>query len=1309
MRIRTTSKKILTLALAMLLAVGTLPQAVLAAGEASPVGTSGEIIAFAPLEDSVASQTIPLGTALEDLDLPQTLTATVEAPAAAEQTNDTGNVQDSGEPAQETPANTDTALDDDLANEDFVSDHDVPDIAGDDEQDGTPSEVQLPEESNADGSANIRLSGSTQQTVSLSVSEWASEPIYDPNTPGTYVFTPVAEGIYLLAEGVRLPVVTVESIASAAPLALSAAIQSGTSDFVLNESVVGFGGDEWYVIGYNGEGVYSDSDTVTLLAKNSFGISSFREYASTTFVGQFNLPNDYNTSTLMGAMMSIAATLPSNKEAELITPRDIGTDGISGDPVYDQKLWPLSFDEYLALGYIPNDNFEGYFWLRSPSGLYNVYMGESGGGHDQNIIYTSYVTTTSPAIRPALQLNLSSKSVVFVSDASGASAKSSVGEDDGLVGMSAPIGAVKFTVLDDAQKLNVFATKAQSTQSGKTLTFSYGNATIGTNQYVSCVLEQGGEVKYYGKLADSGSAASGDLSIPLSGVADGSYTLKIFSEQANGDNQTDFASTPISMTLLVDSGIGTVSNFDGTVLSNDAGIISVAGQSISAGNEAGTASEPKTASITVANSVYTISPANITAATGASVTLYIDSNFTIEDSVNLNVGGGNHLYIKVVSENASVTLYYDVTVTRENTPVITATPTSLSFGSVRTGNTASRSLTIDSSNLTGNIAYTIGGDSSVFSLGASGWNAASGGTLQVTFTPTQARNFAASIEFTGPGATPVTVTLSGIGYTSVSSGSGGSNSDDSSSTSTVTILPAAQPDWPTIGSVSGKVQGVTFIVTDRLVKAALEKARTEAKAKNRTAYGIGAQVALDVPSATGLTVTLERAALNRLVSEEAKHFEITGTPVGMTFDAKALAELQRQSTGDVAISLKPITVEGVRNTYDITLSWLKDGRTVNITSLGTGSVNLSIPCAPGKNEAAGYLYAVYVDDKGKVSRIADSSYDANNGSIMFSTDHFSVYGVGYAAPSAKFTDIVKHWAKESIDYVVGRGLLSGTSETTFAPDAAMTRAMLVMALGRQAGVDEKAYTGCNFTDMKTDSPFRPYIEWAYSKGIVRGIGNQQFAPDRAITREEIAAILQNYAKATGYKLPLTHEAAAYSDASSIGGTYKTAVTAMQQAGIMMGGTNNKFDPKSNATRAEVSAMLYRYIRLTIDPATAQGWAKNDAGQWLYYKNSKALTSTQTIEGVKYFFNTDGTLKTGWVQDGGSWRFYSGNKLLVGWWNIGANGDNKDYYFDTYGNMISGKWLQIEGKWYYFNANGTLARSTKIDDYEVDENGVRKEK
>ncbi|GLC79399.1 S-layer homology domain-containing protein [Lacrimispora brassicae] len=553
-----------------------------------------------------------------------------------------------------------------------------------------------------------------------------------------------------------------------------------------------------------------------------------------------------------------------------------------------------------------------------------------------------------------------------------------------------------------------------------------------------------------------------------------------------------------------------------------------------------------------------------------------------------------------------------------------------------------------------------------------------------------------------------------------SSGGGTSSGGSTTTTPAPVATPEKMPNQPVTAMAPVIATAVTngaasASIPDKAITDAIAKAQADAKAQGKTANGISVELDVTMPKGTAsLTATLTRNSLDSLVSAGVSSLEINGSLVQVSFDKKALTEIQKQSSGNISIAIAPKTnlsdaakkLIGTRPVYDITVGY---GNGKSVSSFGGGVATVSIPYTLGKNEAVGGLYAVYVDAKGNANRIAGSAYDINSGCVIFTTTHFSQYGIGYTAPTAKFTDISTHWAKESVDYVVGRGLLSGTSDTAFSPNSDMTRGMLVTALGRLAGVDTKAYTGNSFTDVNADSAYRPYIEWAYSKGIIQGIGGGQFAPDRAITREEIAAIFANYAKATGYTLPITREATTYADASSIGSAYKDAVKAMQQAGIMMGGSDNKFNPKGNATRAEVSSMLNRYIKLTINPDTAQGWTLNDAGQYLYYKDGKALTGTQTIDGVKYFFNTDGTLKTGWVKDGDNWRFYSGKTMLVGFWDLGANGNNKTYYFTKDGLMVSGKWLEIDGKWYYFNTDGSLARSTKIDGYEVDEKGVRKAK
>lgn len=442
-----------------------------------------------------------------------------------------------------------------------------------------------------------------------------------------------------------------------------------------------------------------------------------------------------------------------------------------------------------------------------------------------------------------------------------------------------------------------------------------------------------------------------------------------------------------------------------------------------------------------------------------------------------------------------------------------------------------------------------------------------------------------------------------------SSGNNGDNNGGSSggsiSSTTPTIAPDKKPDQPVIAASQltptvDKNGKAAITVPLQTVVDTINKAIAEATKQGRTANGIGVSIDVKNPDGTEtLGIVLIQPTLKILTESKVQQFEINGGLVSLGLNLEALKEIQKQSTGDVTVTLTPATglskeaqaLIGTRSVYNITISYIRDGKNVNITSLGRGNATLSIPYTPGNNEAVGYLFGVYVDGNGSAIRIPGSTYDANSGGIIFDSNHFSMYGVGYIAPSAKFTDISTHWAKESIDYVVGRGLFSGTSDTTFSPDTAMSRGMLVTALGRLAGADVSGYKTSSFTDVKADSTFLPYIEWAYKKGIISGIGNSQFAPDRAVTREEIAVILQNYAQATGYTLPITREAANFADSSSISSSFKDAVKAMQQAGIMSGKNNGYFDPKGTATRAEAAAMLHRYIKLSIDPATGEGWGQ----------------------------------------------------------------------------------------------------------------------
>lgn len=370
-----------------------------------------------------------------------------------------------------------------------------------------------------------------------------------------------------------------------APVAQAAEIQTGKTELTVNTSVVAFGGYEWYVIGYNGNGVYStDANSATLLAKtlqNDWRNVPFRTGKSEEFndsqkysydnwyyaenpgdMGSWITPNEYAGSTLQQKMESIASGF-SSAEQQLINARNFtgggtynnpSTDGIAGQGLTGQKVWSLSSDEWSTIGNNTVRSYGAWWWLRSPySGNGDeAWQGTYSGGR----MYYTNVYIDYDAVRPALSLNLTS--VLFTSRAAeGGKSSATVGSN--LIGAETPAGTVKFTMKDTRQTLNV----GSITSNARTLQGTYSGATTGNNQYVSCILtDNTGAVKYYGKLADSSEAASGTFSIPLADVTDGSYTLKIFSEQANGDLYTDFCSDPVTMNLAVSDGIGTVSGFD---------------------------------------------------------------------------------------------------------------------------------------------------------------------------------------------------------------------------------------------------------------------------------------------------------------------------------------------------------------------------------------------------------------------------------------------------------------------------------------------------------------------------------------------------------------------------------------------------------------------------------------------------------------------------------------------------------------------------------------------------------------------------
>lgn len=173
---------------------------------------------------------------------------------------------------------------------------------------------------------------------------------------------------------------------------------------------------------------------------------------------------------------------------------------------------------------------------------------------------------------------------------------------------------------------------------------------------------------------------------------------------------------------------------------------------------------------------------------------------------------------------------------------------------------------------------------------------------------------------------------------------------------------------------------------------------------------------------------------------------------------------------------------------------------------------------------------------------------------------------------------VKLWYHADIDYVIENGLMKGTTSKTFEPNADLTRAMLVTILYRLEG-EPATNKSIPFTDVDMGAYYASAIIWAQQNDIVKGISETEFAPNNNITREQIAAIMHNYAKYKGYDVSVGENTniLSYTDFDSI---YEYAISSMQYAvgsGLMKGKTEMTLNPKDLATRAEVAAILHRFI------------------------------------------------------------------------------------------------------------------------------------
>ena len=184
--------------------------------------------------------------------------------------------------------------------------------------------------------------------------------------------------------------------------------------------------------------------------------------------------------------------------------------------------------------------------------------------------------------------------------------------------------------------------------------------------------------------------------------------------------------------------------------------------------------------------------------------------------------------------------------------------------------------------------------------------------------------------------------------------------------------------------------------------------------------------------------------------------------------------------------------------------------------------------------------------------------------------------VEFTDESLPFTDVRRSdWFYEDVAFAYENGLFAGTSDTTFSPNASMTRAMLVTVLYRLEG--QPAVNGrSGFSDVQYNGYYEDAVTWAADNGIVNGTSTTTFSPNANVTREQMAAILYRYAQYKKYNTAASSGLNGFTDHASVSG-YAAASLEWAVAEKLVNGSAGKLMPTGNATRAQVAAILHRFV------------------------------------------------------------------------------------------------------------------------------------
>ena len=260
--------------------------------------------------------------------------------------------------------------------------------------------------------------------------------------------------------------------------------------------------------------------------------------------------------------------------------------------------------------------------------------------------------------------------------------------------------------------------------------------------------------------------------------------------------------------------------------------------------------------------------------------------------------------------------------------------------------------------------------------------------------------------------------------------------------------------------------------------------------------------------------------------------------------------------------------------------------TVQMTLAHDGAFGFTMTLsAPLGKENAGYWANLYhYDEDAEAMTFETAALIDDDGNAKLPMSHASQYAIviddhshAAEAPSAlPFTDVsTDDWFTDVVRYVYDKGLMTGTSDTEFSPNLTTTRGMIVSILNRLEGGPTAEAAG--FTDVADGDWYAEAVNWAASEGIVNGFEDNTFRPNDPITREQLAAMLMNYAAWKGEDVSARADLSGYNDAASVSSWAAETVQWAVAEGLISGMPGNLLEPQGSATRAQVAAILERFL------------------------------------------------------------------------------------------------------------------------------------